>query len=135
MALFTGIEHFSIAAHDTEALASWYGRVLGFRTRTTFDNGPGNPKAYMIELGQGGVMIEIIPADREKALSKKANTDPGMTHVAISVSDFDAAVRHLEAAGAFPDGAERIAPNGTRVRFYRDPEGNLFHILFRTQPL
>ena len=31
--------------------------------------------------------------------------------------------------------AARDAPFRARARFYRDPEGNLFHILFRRKPL
>ncbi|HEY3320599.1 MAG TPA: VOC family protein [Planctomycetota bacterium] len=135
MGLFTGIEHFAIASKEPAALVAWYQRVLGFRIRTTFDNGPGKPNAFLIELSEGGTMIEIIPADAGKPFVEHQNTDPGYAHVAILVSDFNAAVDWLVASGARAEGPERSAAGGTRVRFYRDPEGNLFHILLRPQPL
>ncbi len=132
---FTGIEHFAFAARSPEGLADWYCRAMGFRIFTTFNNGEGKPKSYMIYLGTNQPMVEIIPADRERPMREKANTEPGLVHVAITVDDFDAAVKTLSGHGARPEGDERVAPNGTRVRFFRDPEGNLFHILLRTEPL
>jgi catechol 2,3-dioxygenase-like lactoylglutathione lyase family enzyme len=133
--MFTGIEHLAIAAHDPEALAAWYGRTLNFRTFLTFDNGPEKPKTCMIGISATGPLIEIIPATREKPLSSKENLDPGISHVAITVSDFDAAVAALDRAGTKKEGAERPAPYKSRVQFYRDPEGNLFHLLFRPTAL
>jgi catechol 2,3-dioxygenase-like lactoylglutathione lyase family enzyme len=132
---FTGIEHFAIAARSPEGLADWYARAMGFRTHTTFDNGEGQPKSYMICLGTNQPMIEIIPADRTKSAREKLNTEPGLVHVAIAVKDFNAALATLSDHGARPEGEERVAANGTRAQFFRDPEGNLFHILFRTEPL
>lgn len=133
--MFTGIEHLAIAAHEPETLAAWYGRLLNFKTYLTFDNGPEKPKTCMIGLTPSGPFIEIIPAVREKPLSSKENLDPGISHIAVSVSDFDAAVAALDGAGVKKEGAERAAPFNSRVQFYRDPEGNLFHLLFRPKPL
>ena len=133
--MFTGIEHFAIAAHEPEKLAAWYERTLGFKTFLTFDNGPEKPKTCMIGLSAAGPLLEIIPATREKPLGEKENLDPGLSHIAVSVSDFDAAVAKLDAIGVKKEGAERAAPFSSRVQFYRDPEGNLFHLLFRPAPL
>jgi len=129
--LFTRIEHVAIAARDPEALAAWYGSHLGFGVRITFDNGPEKPKTYMIALDNREPYIEIIPADLSHAPHERANTDPGLSHLAICVSDFDAALKRLVAAGARREGEERKAPYDSRVQFFRDPEGNLFHLLFR----
>lgn len=132
--LFTGMEHVALAALDPKGLAAFYARALGFKTRITFDNGPQKPKTYMIGLSDDGPFVEIIPAD-PKPLSEKANNDPGLSHLAITVSDYEAAAAHLAKLGIRKEGEERKAPFGGRVQFYRDPEGNLFHILFRPTPL
>jgi len=132
--VFSGIEHIAIAARDPERLAEWYIAALGFRVRIALDNGPGKPKTYLLELGARS-MIEVLPADAGKSGVERANTDPGLAHLAITVNDLDAAHAQLLAAGAKAEGDERAAPFGARVRFYRDPEGNLFHILFRPTPL
>ena len=132
--VFTGIEHLAIAARSPEALSDFYTRALGFRVQATFDNPDGQPKTYMLRLGNGP-MLEIFPADRERAAREKQNVEPGIVHVAVLVSDFDEAARRLSQTAARPEGEERPAAKGGRVRFYRDVEGNLFHILWRPEPL
>src|SRR5687768_12627602 len=133
MELFLSIEHVAIAARDPKALAEWYSRVLGFSTHISFDNGPDKPRTFMMKLGNGP-MIEIIPSDATTPVLRN-NSQPGWIHAAILVSDFDRAHSALNEAGARREGEERAAPFGARVQFYRDPEGNLFHILFRPAPL
>jgi len=133
-ALFTGIEHLAIAAREPGRLAQWYISTLGFRVRTTLDGGPGKPQAYLLEATSGS-WLEIFAAESGKAGVERKNTAPALAHVAILVSDFDSAQAFLDKAGVRSEGAERTAPFGARVRFYRDPEGNLFHILFRPRPL
>lgn len=134
-ALFTGLEHVALAARDPKGLAEFYARAAGFKTRITFDNGAGKPKTHMIGFNDDGPFVEIVPADLDKKSSARENSDPGLTHLAISVADFDAAAAHLAKLGVNREGEERKAPFGARVQFYRDPEGNLFHILFRPAPL
>jgi glyoxylase I family protein len=133
MSVFSALEHFGLAARDTEKLARWYCEALGFAIHAELDNGPGKPKTYFVRLPQGS-MIEILPAADPPA-KEKPNTEPGWVHLAVSVSDFEAAAATLAQHGARPEGAVRDLPGGTRVRFYRDPEGNLLHIVFRAKPL
>ncbi|MGD0092768.1 MAG: VOC family protein [Planctomycetota bacterium] len=132
--LFTGIEHLALAARDPERLVQWYVVTLDFHVRTTLDSGPGKPRAYLIESGSGS-LIEVYAADQGKCPTERQNADQGLAHIAILVSNFDAAQARLDKAGVRSEGAGRAAPLGARVRFYRDPEGNLFHILFRPKPL
>lgn len=135
MNLFVGIEHFAVAARSPESLASWYVHSLDFQYHTTFNNGPLKPLTYFIRIGDSGPFIEIFPADREKSGREKPNSEPGLAHIAILVSDFEAAVEKMSNSGARPEGELRTGPGGFRIQFYRDPEGNLFHILHRPQPL
>ncbi len=129
--LFTGIEHTAIAARDSEKLAAWYSEHLGFVGCVSVENGPGKPKTCFIHLK--GNFLEIMPSVKE--LPQRDNTDHGISHLAILVSDFDAAMAKLSDAGISKDGAERAGPWGSRIQFYRDPEGNLFHLLWRPKPL
>lgn len=139
VSFFLGIEHFAIAARDPEKLKDWYVRVLGFRVRTSFDNGPGRPRTYMLQFGEAGPLVEMFPADMTPGNPElprpRANTEPGLAHVALLVGDFDAAAAHLASEGVPREGEERAAPLGARVQFYRDPEGNLLHILYRPRAL
>jgi len=132
--LFTGIEHLAISAKSPEALADWYGRVFGFQIQATFENGGGKPRTFFLRTGNSS-LIEIFPAERGRFSKEKTNSEPGLVHFAVTVSDFDKAMMVLAEMGARPEEDERAGTVGFRVRFYRDPEGNLFHILQRSVPL
>ena len=129
--LFTGIEHAAIAARDTAALSSFYSEFVGFKIKHAIDPGDGKQKTFFICLGQN--YIELMPSSRETP--PRENMDKGLSHLAILVSDFDRAVAHVNKSGTRKDGAERAGPAGARIQFYYDPEGNLFHLLWRPAPL
>lgn len=123
--MVTGIEHTAIASSDPQKLAQWYVQTLGFvivynSGRTVFIKAP------------NGTMIEIITAEGERAPAT-AKT-PGLRHLALSVDDFDAACAKLRAAGVHFEG-EPTEAQGVRLVFFRDPEGNLLHLIKRAQPL
>lgn len=124
-AMIKGIEHVAIAAADPERLARWYADVLGFvinysSGRTFFVKAP------------NGMMIEIITAEGERAPATERS--PGLRHIALLVDDFDPVYRRLQAAQVEFVG-EPTESKGNRVVFFRDPEGNLLHLLQRAQPL
>lgn len=123
--MIKGIEHVAIASVDPEKLARWYVDTLGFvinysSGRTFFVRAP------------NGMMIEIITAEGERAPA--AERSPGLRHIALVVDDFDAAYRKLHAAQVEFVG-EPAESKGNRVVFFKDPEGNLLHLLQRAQPL
>jgi glyoxylase I family protein len=132
--LFVGLEHIAIACRQPEQLAAWYCRCLGFTLHLTLDTAPGKPKVCFVRAPGGGPFLEIMPADTSPAV-ERANLTPGLSHLAILVSDFDGAVAELARQGVRRDGDERAAFGGARIQFYRDPEGNLFHILYRPTAL
>jgi len=127
--MFVGVEHAGLAARDTRALADWYVRVLGLRI--VFDNGA-TPPAFMLK-SQDGRMIEILPATSGEPTHYDQFLH-GLRHLAWEVTDFDEALAHLRAQGVseFFDHRETAE---TRLIFFRDPEGNLLHIVWRVRPL
>jgi glyoxylase I family protein len=127
--MFTGIEHTAIAALDTNRLAAFYVEHLDFKIAASVDNGPGKQPTHFVQLG--GTFLEIMPAAGDLRAHARQNPDRGMSHVAILATDFDAAVQRVNASGAPREGGERAGPWGSRIQFYRDPEGNLFHLLWR----
>jgi catechol 2,3-dioxygenase-like lactoylglutathione lyase family enzyme len=64
----------------------------------------------------------------------RENNDPGLTHVALSVADFEAAVAHLQANGVAFEGEVKVSGE-VKAHFFRDPEGNLLHVICRPRPL
>lgn len=119
------MEHVGIAADDTEALAAWYVRVLGFREFFRTESAP--PVIFLRD--GSGAEFEIFA--RKPGDAKPAFADRTGMHIAIAVDDFDKAVADLEARGAafIADPLQVFA--GGKARFFADPEGNRLHIVHR----
>jgi glyoxylase I family protein len=126
--MFTGIEHTAIAATDTVSLAQWYCATFGFSIAYQSQK---EPPTFFVKLGQG--LLEIIPAT-ETARTSRENADPGLSHFAISVDNFQAAVKRLADKGIEVTGI-REASGGVQVGFVKDPEDNALQIILRPNPL
>jgi len=126
--MVTGIEHTAIATPDPMKLARWYVDHLGFvinwqppNTTTVFVKAP---DGSMLELIESPAPLAGVPAMRE----------PGLRHLAIAVSDFDAMYRRLELAGVkFLSAPEKV--HGNSLVFFTDCDGNILHLLHRETPL
>jgi len=120
------IEHLGFAAADPASLADWYCRVLD--GRLVWNNGA-TPPALFVEL-PGTLVLEIYPSS-SRAPETGLNHVAGFRHLALRVNDLDEARQLLESRGVqFQDGV-KPAGGGGRVQFFRDPEGNLLHLVDR----
>lgn len=126
--MFTGIEHAAIAAHDSQALADWYTGLFGFRI--VYSSGA-NPPVYMLK-APDGTMLEILPAENGQAAEYGAR-QIGLRHLAFSVTDFAAAYHYLEKRGIVFFEIREAAT--MKLAFFRDPEGNILHLMWRPQVL
>jgi glyoxylase I family protein len=127
--MFSGFEHTAIAAHDSKNLAEWYVRIFGLQV--VYDNGKA-PPTYLLKAPDGSV-IEILPAGP----GEKTDYDqrqPGLRHLALTVPDFDAALDHLRKQGIDQFFDSRQSEEN-RLIFFRDPEGNILHLIWRAKPL
>ena len=126
--MITGIEHIAVCSADTAALKDWYIKMFGFKQ--VYDNGKGT---YFVAAPDGS-MIEIIKAGEGDASC--GMSDPGIRHFALSVDrdGFEPMVAKLKAEGVevLTDAAEK---NGTKTFFFRDIDGNIFHLIYRPNPL
>ena len=122
--VFTGIDHPAIAADDVEALSKWYCDVLGYKVFTKTE------KPIFIVEAPDGTYIEIMPKDESLRPDRKICT-PGWSHLALRVSDLDAAMEALDVHGVEWEGAEFEAVGGGRIRNFTDPEGNILQIVQR----
>jgi glyoxylase I family protein len=123
--MYVGIEHTAIASAEPQKLAQWYVDTLGFAVvynsgRTVFVKAP------------NGSMIEIISAEGTR--SPQTLKYPGLRHLAIAVSDFEAAYEQLKSK-AVSFISEPADSSGTRTVFFTDPEGNYLHLIQRPAPL
>lgn len=123
--MFEGLEHTAIASPDTRKLAQWYADHLAFRIITEYDGG------YFVR-AHNGSLLEIIPAEGPAAEIKMR--DPGIRHLAILVTDFDAAYASLREKGVHFKN-EPFTNAGNRLVFFTDCDGNLVHLIQRERPL
>jgi glyoxylase I family protein len=121
--MFNGIEHTAIATPDPEALAQWYEKNLSFPICHRYG---GN----VFVKAPDGTMLELIPSIGDPV--KTEIKTPGIRHLAIKVKDFDAAVKALEQKGI--EIFDRVE-GANRLAFFRDPEGNILHLIYRERAL
>ena len=122
--VFLGIDHPAIAADDVEVLSKWYCDVLGYEVSFRTD------KPIYIIKAPDGTYIEIMPKD-ENLRPERTTCTPGWSHLALRVSDMDAAIAGLDKHGVAWEGPEFEAVGGGRIRNFTDPEGNLLQIVER----
>jgi glyoxylase I family protein len=123
--MFVGLEHTAIASPSPQKLAAWYVEHLGFRINFEYD---GN---YFVRAANGA-MLEIIPSEGARAEQKMR--DEGIRHLAIEVTDFDAAHAALKAQGVNFTGQPYVN-QGNRLVFFTDGDGNFVHLIQREKPL
>jgi glyoxylase I family protein len=130
--LFTAIDHPAIACYDVRKLSKWYCDTFGMRV--VAENGA-EPPSMVIGWGdgvKGGTLVEVMPAREEgDHPAKFKRFQPGLRHMALRVTDFDAAYAKLKAAGVEFLGEPVTAVGGGRIISFRDPEGNELQIVQR----
>jgi catechol 2,3-dioxygenase-like lactoylglutathione lyase family enzyme len=126
--MVTGIEHTAIASPDPLRLARWYVDHLDF----AINYQPPNTSTVFVRAPDRS-MLEIIEAAAPPS-GVSGMRDPGLRHLAIAVSDFDAVCRRLQTAGiSFLTPPETVA--GNSLAFFTDCDGNILHLLQRETPL
>jgi glyoxylase I family protein len=125
-AAFDGMEHVAMASPNPLALAQWHLDYLAFRIIYEYS---GN---YFIKAPNGAV-LEIIPAQGDRLESKMF--DPGLRHIAIAVKDFDAPYTSRLSSNLRFLGEPYSTPQGHRLGFFSDSEGNILHLIQRAHPL
>jgi glyoxylase I family protein len=131
--LFTAVDHPSIACHDVERQIAWYCENLGMRV---IASNAAKPPSVIVGYGpdaRGGAVLELMPVgDPGPEPASLARYAPGLRHVALRVSDFEAAYRRLKELGVtFLFEPASNAVGGGKIVSFRDPEGNELQIVQR----
>ena len=129
--MIRSVEHMAIAAKDTAGLARWYVDTLGFQV--VVDGGPNG--TWFVGPPEGEALVEIVRATETPRHDREQN-DPGWSHLAFTVTDFDAVVKSLKDKGVQFSGSMPMGnPGERRLAFFPDGEGNLLQIVQRPTPL
>ena len=123
------IEHVGVPASDTVALKNWYVRMLS--ARQLWDSGQ-KPPTFLLALA-GDVGLEIYPAHTASDASRGGRELAGFAHLALRVASIDAAKAELEKRGVRFTEEIRPAAGGGKVLFFEDGEGNLLHLVERSE--
>ncbi|HAJ92451.1 MAG TPA: glyoxalase [Gammaproteobacteria bacterium] len=115
------INHVSLLVADTARALDFYQGLLGleiYASRPELDF----PGAWLT-VGAGQIHLLELPAtNRQAALPEHGGRDQ---HVAMNVTDLDAVVAALAAAGI----GYTLSRSGRRALFCRDPDGNVVELV------
>nr|MDD6335345.1 VOC family protein [bacterium] len=129
--MVTGIEHVGLCAQNTAKLRDWYIKV--FRWEVVYDNRK-SPATYFLLLPGGG-LVEIYPAQAEGNAPDCDNFYAGWRHLALISDDVMADAERIIANGGKQVTEPKINEKGVGTFFFRDPEGNILHLIQRATPL
>lgn len=127
--MIQGIEHIAVCSKNTAQLKDWYVKMFDFRV--VYDNGKGT---YFVA-AKDGSMLEIMSAGDDIGIC--VVTDSGIRHFALAVGDteFDAMVQKLKNENVEVVTEVVVASTGIKTFFFRDIDGNIFHLIYRPNPL
>jgi methylmalonyl-CoA/ethylmalonyl-CoA epimerase len=116
--MLSAIDHVGVAVEDIDSSVALYRDVLGMplvHRETVADQGV---DAALLDVGDGHIEL-VAPLGPETAVGKfLAKRGPGLHHVAYRVSDVEATLSRLAAAGVrLIDEHPRIGIRGSRVAF------------------
>lgn len=123
--MIKGIEHIAVCAKDTEALTNWYVKMFGWEV--VYNNGKGT---YFVKAADGS-MLEVMASDGKDFTSQPS--DGGIRHFALSIDDddFDPMVAKLKAEGVEVVADVAVSSKKIKTFFFKDIEGNIFHLIYR----
>jgi lactoylglutathione lyase len=109
---------------DLDASLRFYRDLLGFTETFRY---PGEGAPLHVELRLAGTVVAVSTLDAIAAYGLPATRGEPF-ELAIGTDDTDAAVRSLGAAGVPVLAGPLDAPNGHRVAYLADPDGNRVRI-------
>jgi len=121
------LEHIGIYARDVEALKNWYCDVLKLKVIRKLEK-PGRPPIYFLAGEGGGLIVELLPTNAER--KGRELMDPGYSHIALEIDDFDEVESYLKSKGVELFGV-RMTSVGWKIGYFKDPEGNIIEIVKR----
>lgn len=119
------ISHIGIRVHDLDRAMAFY-ELLGF-VKTV---GPVGPEPVAILHHPNGIEINLIlnapEAETPNVLMDVPEKKPGITHIALDVTDLEVALETMKANDVrISGGPMAMGDSGMRAFFVRDPDGNV----------
>ena len=126
--MIVGIEHIAIFSKTPESLKDWYEKVFEFRiVKENVAEG-----TYWLQ-APDGMLFELKRATSENSESDEAIS--GLRHIALTVDNFEETVDRLIRYKIEIIKEPTISATGGKTCFFRDPEGNIFQLIYRSEPI
>jgi len=141
--MLVGIHHTALSTRDLERLVAFYRDLFGFEVEFDFPWDESNEAfrethavpasaGRVVMLTRGDARLEIfeyrLPAPRPD-IPERANADLGISHFSFQVTDIEAEVERLRAAGMrFQSEVVEQTPQVSNC-YGRDPDGNLIELI------
>ena len=116
--MIRGIDHVAIAVEDLDATVALFEKTLGLKV--THREEVAGSRVRVATLSTGGTDIELVQGTAPDSPIAKflADRGPGIHHIALEVSDIDAALAALKEQGVqLIDTRARPGKQGSRVAF------------------
>jgi len=126
--MITGVEHIAIFSNTPETLKDWYEKVFEFRIVKENDI----KGTYWLQ-APDGMLFELKRATRKNNESDEALS--GLRHIALTVDNFEETVDRLKKYQIEMIMEPALSATGGKTCFFRDPEGNIFQLIYRSLPL
>jgi catechol 2,3-dioxygenase-like lactoylglutathione lyase family enzyme len=122
----SAFSHINIKVSNLDRSLHFYERVLGFRL--VYDNSAKRAQDRVLIGIVAGTALELtLPGDGIS--TPRDATSAGYSCITFSVPDVDAAYAALLAEGVACEGSLTTLDTGTRLAFFRDPDGNLLEVI------
>jgi lactoylglutathione lyase len=128
------LSHVAICTADLERSVRFYTQALGFAVERTVEIGP--PFDALTELPglaargvflmSGDLKLELLGYERPPAVGaaeKRPMNQLGLTHLAVTVDDFEAVVRRIEQHGGRAYPQTKVETSFGQMVFCTDPDG------------
>lgn len=125
--MIIGIEHIAIFSNTPESLKDWYAQVFEFKiVKENVVKG-----TYWLQ-APDGMLFEL---KRAAARSNESGDNiSGIRHIALIVDKFEETVDKLKSYQVEMILEPTISATGGKTCFFRDPEGNIFQLIYRSEP-
>ncbi len=134
--LVIGVDHVGIAVPDLDAAKTWYAEHLGFATLHEEVNDEQGVREAMVgpQNADGGAVIQLLaPLNDESTIAKFIDRNgPGLQQLAVRVTDVDAVMARLTAAGVrvlYPQAKRGTADSRINFVHPRDAGGVLLELV------
>lgn len=114
------LNHVAIAVPDYDRASAFYGGVMGFQRAFALKQPDGSPYLSYFQVNSS-TFIEVMAVTPQRPA--------GFVHFGLEVSDVDAVVRRLRAAGITVGDASVSAQTKSRIAVAHTPDGTTFELL------